>query len=79
MTENVGELGDVFFKLIKRPCKQMTQIMRKHLIGIDVSLLTQGFHFPPDICAVNGLARFRNKDCSCFDMSFGGIAKQLFL
>ena len=57
----------------------MAQIMRKYLIGIDVSLFTQRFHFPPDICAVDGLTRFRNKDCSCFDMSFFGVSKQFFL
>ena len=39
VTEDISELGDVFFQLIKRPRKQMAKIMRKYLIGINVSLL----------------------------------------
>ena len=27
VTEYIGKLGDVFFQLIERPCKQMAQIM----------------------------------------------------
>lgn len=56
VTEDIGELGDILFQLIKRPCKQMSQIVRKHLVGIDVSLFAQGFHFSPYVCAVDRLA-----------------------
>ena len=48
VTENIGELGDVLFKIVKCSCKQVTQIVRKHLVGIYFSLLTQGFHFSPE-------------------------------
>ena len=79
VTENIGELGDVLFKLVKCSCKEMAQIVRKHLIGIDVCLFAQRFHFTPNICTVDGLARFRNEYRSCFDVSFSGIAEQFFL
>ena len=54
--EDIGELGDILFKLVKCSCKQVTQIMRKYLVRIDVSLFAQGFHFSPDVCAVYRLA-----------------------
>ena len=56
VTEDIGELGDVLFQLVECSRKQMTEIVGKHLIGINVSLHTQGFHLPPDVCAVNRLA-----------------------
>jgi hypothetical protein len=56
VTKDIGKLGNVFFQLIKRPCKQMTQIVRKHIVRIDVSLFAQGFQLSPYVCTVDRLA-----------------------
>ena len=76
MTEDTGELGDILFQFVEGSCRQ---IAGKHLVGINVSLLAQGFHFPPYVCAVDRLARFRDKDSFCFDVPLGGVSGQLFL
>ena len=62
MTEDVGELGNVLFNAIEGACKQMAEIVGKHLIRRYPRLLTQCFHLTPDIASAHRLAGFRDKD-----------------
>ena len=54
--EDVGQLCDVLVDSVKHPGEQMPQIVREHLLGIDIGGTTQSFHLPPDIGAIHGLA-----------------------
>ena len=49
VTENVGELGNIFFDTVKHSCKQMAQVVRKNFLRIDTRTFAKAFHFPPDI------------------------------
>ena len=40
MTENICKLGNVLFNPVKYPCEQVSQVMRKLLLRVDISLLT---------------------------------------
>lgn len=79
MTEKIGQLGDILFQLIKRPGKQMAQVMGKHLFRRDPCFRTQRFHGAPDIGAVDGAAGTRDKEHTAFDSLFRRIAEQLLL
>ena len=43
VSENVGELGNIFFDAVEHPCKQMAKIVRKHLFGIGGCLKCKKF------------------------------------
>ena len=45
VTEDVGELGNIFFHAVKRARKQMPQVVRKHFAWIDICILAELFHF----------------------------------
>lgn len=76
VTENVGELCNVLFDAVKHPGEQVAQIVRKHLFRVDLRLLAQGFHLPPDICPVDGLARAGHENHPAFDPLLRRIAEQ---
>ena len=38
VAENIRQLGDVFFKAIKDSCEEMTQIVWKYFLWIDICL-----------------------------------------
>ena len=65
VAEDVRELCDVLLQPVKRASEQMAQIMRKHLVGVDVRVLTQRLHLPPDIRTADRLAAAGDKDRTC--------------
>lgn len=73
VTENVGKLGNVLFDSIECSGKQMTKVVRKHLVGRYPRLLTQRFHLTSDITSAHRLTRFRKKDTACSDALGIGI------
>ena len=61
VTEHIGELRDILIHFIEHPRKQMSEIVREHLIRAYASVGTDRFHIPPDICPINGKPAPRNK------------------
>ena len=41
VTENVGKLGNVLFDSVKHTGEQVAQIVRKHLLRVDVRFLAE--------------------------------------
>ena len=56
VTENVCKLGNVSLDAVKHTGEQMPQVVRKDLTGINISLRTERFHLPPDVCAADRFA-----------------------
>ena len=50
VAKNIGKLGNILLDAVEHPCKQVTEIVREHIIRIDICILTQIFHIPPYIC-----------------------------
>ena len=76
VTEDVGELGDVLFHVVEHAGKQMPQVVRKNLFGVDTCRLAQCFHFAPDGRPADGFSRAGHKDHPAFDFLLRCIAKQ---
>ena len=79
VTENVGKLGDVFLDTVEDAGEQMTQVVRKHLVRIDVCFFAKGLHIPPDVCPADRLATARDEDTARFDPLLRHIAEQFLL
>ena len=56
MAEDIRQSGEVFFQGIVRPGKKMAQTVGKDFAWLYTGAFTEGFHFPPDVGAVQGLA-----------------------
>ena len=76
VSENIGELGNVLFQRVKHACKEMPQVVRKHLLRIYACRAAQRFHLPPDIDPTDWPSRARDKDPSAFDPLLRRIAEQ---
>ena len=48
--EDIGQLYNVPAGLVKRPRKQVPQIVREHLAGRNPRLCADRFHFRPNLC-----------------------------
>ena len=79
VAENIGKFGNILLNAVKRAGKQVSKIVRKDLVRVDICLCTKTFHLPPDVCPADGFAVTSNKDRPCCDMLFFGILQQLFL
>lgn len=64
VTENVGELGNVLFNVVKNTSEQVAQIVGKHLLWIYPRLLTKVFHFSPNVGSAQRSARSCNENCT---------------
>ena len=64
VTENVGKFCYVLLNSVKHTSKQVPKIVRKDLIRIDVCLLTEILHLPPNVCAAHRLTGFRDENLS---------------
>lgn len=53
--------------------------MRKDLLRVDIRFFTQGFHFPPYICAAYRFAGSRYKNHTAFNILLYCIAEQFLL
>ena len=56
VAENVCELGNVLFYAVECSCKQVAQIMRKHLLRIYSCLHAKTFHFSPNVGSTHRFA-----------------------
>lgn len=79
VSENVGELGNIFFDTVEHPCKQMAKIVRKHLFGIDLCFNAEVFHFPPDVGPTHRLSCAGDENRACRYLLLGYIPKQFLL
>ena len=41
VTENIGEFGNILFDAIKHAGEQVPQVMREHLVRIDIRFFTK--------------------------------------
>ena len=57
MAQNVRQPGQVFFQRVIRPSKQVPEVVWKDFPRLHVCALTQLFHIPPDVGAIQWLAR----------------------
>ena len=79
VSQNIGQLGDVFLNATKSPGKQLAKIVWKHFTGFYSRCLAEGFHLRPDITPIQQLPVPGNKDCSGTDAIFlCVIQKHLF-
>ena len=79
MTENIGKLCYILFEWIEGSCKQMSEIVRKHLAFRDSCILAKWFHFLPYIITGDGASAFCNEYRSAF-YSYGScIGEKLLL
>ena len=62
VTENVCQLCNIFLYGIKRPGKELPQIVREHLARIYICLYAQALHGCPDVASVEGSAGSRAED-----------------
>ena len=55
VTENICELCNILFDTIESAGEQVAQIVWKNLLRIYSCLLTQAFHFPPNVSTAHWL------------------------
>ena len=79
VTKDVGKLGDVLLDAVKRARKQVTKVMREHFAGVYVRVPAKLFHFAPDVCPADGLARLGDKNHTVADMMTLRVFQQLLL
>ena len=79
VAENIRQFRHVVVDAVKTSGKQMAQAVWEHLAGRNVRPFAQGFHFPPDVAAVHGLARSGNKHRPALDFLALNIPPQLLL
>ena len=65
VTENVRELCDVLLQPVKGAGEQVAQIVRKHLVGVDVRVFAERLHLPPDIRSADRSTAAGDKDRTC--------------
>lgn len=78
VTEDVGELGDILLQAVEHAGKQMPQVMREDLAGIDVGLRAEGFHLSPDVRPADRLSCACDEDTARNYALLRAIAEQLF-
>ena len=74
--ENIRKFCYILFNAVKYPCEQVAQVMRKHLLRIDICLYTECFHLSPDIRAAYGFACAGHKNHTAFNSLLCCIAEQ---
>lgn len=79
VSENVGKFRDILFDTVEHTSKQMSQIMRKNLLRIDIGILAKAFHFSPDFRPTDRSACLRYKDKPLTYSAFLNIPEQFFL
>ena len=79
VSENIGELGNIFFDTVKGTCEQVTKIMGKHLLWIYPRLLTKAFHFTPNVGSAHWLAASSYEYSARCDFLLCCIAEQFLL
>lgn len=55
VSENICEFGDILFDIVKYPCEQMSQIVRKDLFGIHLCFKAEVFISRQMFVRLNGL------------------------
>lgn len=76
VTENIRKFCNVLFNAVEHPCKQVAQVMRKHLLRVCICFFTQCFHFPPNVRAAYRLACSCNKNHTVFYSLLCCVAEQ---
>ena len=79
MTQNIRKLGYVLLNAVEHSRKQVPQVVRKHLSGIDIRFFAERFHLPPNVGAADGFTRFCDEDHAGFNCLFRCIAEQFSL
>ena len=46
VSKDIGQLGDVLFRTVEHPGKQVPQIMREHFLRLHARLFAQRLHLP---------------------------------
>lgn len=77
MSQKVGQMADVFFRLIIGNGKEMPEIMRKYFVFVHFCIVTEFFHGMEDIAAVQRLSAAGDKDASGPDVRRLDIGGQL--
>ncbi len=77
MSQNVGKLCNILFNLVKHSCKQVPQVVRKHLFRVYVSVSAERFHLAPDVAAIDGVPCFGYKNHTALNSLLFRIAEQL--
>ena len=62
MAKQVRQLRDIFFEIVKRPGKQVAQVVGEHLLPRHIGAAAQGFEQLPDRDPAEGLALPGEKD-----------------
>ena len=57
VTKNIRQPAEIALQRIERAGEQVTQIVGKHLVGINTSTFTEGLHISPDVASIQGSSR----------------------
>ena len=77
VTEDVGEIENIFIFMIIRSCEEMTEVMRKNLFGVDAGDFGDLLHFRPDITAVERVSFLGQKNRTVFDFPALHVLREL--
>ena len=69
VTENVGKAYDVLLHRVIGACKEMAQIVRKHLLFGYACRLAKRFHIRPNIRPIQRLSVLRYENGAAFDIA----------
>ena len=75
VTEDVGQLCNVLFDFIEHTGEQVAQVVREHLLRVDICLDAQRFYLPPDIRAADGFARAGHENHTAFNILLCCVAE----
>ena len=79
VTEYICELGNVLFDTIESSCEKVAKIVGKHLLRIYSRLLTETFHFTPNVGSAHRLAASCYEDRTGRNLLLCCIAEQFLL
>ena len=58
VTKNIRQPAEITLQRIERAGEQVTQIVGKHLVGINTGAFTERFHISPDVAPIQSLSCF---------------------
>ena len=76
VSEDISQLGDIFFYFIESSCKKFPSVVGIYFIRIHTGSLAETFHLSPDIAAVHWLSVSGAEDDTASYLLFLGICQK---
>ena len=78
MAQNVRQFHNILVNSVVNRGKQVPQVVRKHLLGINTRSLANTLHLRPDLTAAHRLSASGKKYLARGDFLLSGVFQQLF-